>query len=231
MEPEITRDNGESDQEVEITGFSVVLTATENNPSILNPDFLHYNGIVDASQQVEEPRISTPAYSQVTFQDGLTVKADSSRVIFEQIGEKLAIKAIICPEIAKRYVKKIPHVLYRAVGINPQGYRRLEGKAIERVSDSLRDKGTWMSFQDITPEIQLKAIYQYTGRRIILDIAEAKKSEADEISGFLFQANVHRDIGETDPQKRINKLLSMIDSWREDLSDFHVLVNKSFEGK
>lgn len=34
---------------IEIVGFSVVLVENSNDPSILNPDFLRYNEIVDAS--------------------------------------------------------------------------------------------------------------------------------------------------------------------------------------
>ena len=226
-----TNSNGGGDRNVDLIEFSVVLVATSNNPSILNPDFLHYNEIVDANRQVQEPCISTHAYSQVTFKGGLAVKADPDRVIFEQRGDKLAIEDIICPEMAKRYLEKVPHVPYRAVGINPKGYRPSEGEAADRVADALIDRGAWMSFKDLTPEIQLKAIYQYTGRTILLDIAEAKKKGVDgnQIPGMLFQANFHRDITETTPRERIVKLLSIIDSWREDLSDFQLLVKKSYE--
>ena len=226
-----TNSNGGDDRNVDLIEFSVVLVATSNNPSILNPDFLHYNGIVDANRQVQEPCISTHAYSQVTFKGGLAVKADPDRVIFEQREDKLAMEDIICPEMAKRYLEKVPHVPYRAVGINPKGYRPSGGEAADRVADSLIDRGAWMSFKDLTPEIQLKAIYQYTGRTILLDIAEAKKKGTDgnQISGMLFQANFHRDITETTPRERIVRLLSIIDSWREDLSDFQLLVKKFYE--
>ena len=161
MEQEKTASNGGDDWNVGLTEFSVVLLATSNNPSILNTDFLQYNDIVDASRQVLEPRISTPAFSQVRFKDGLTVTADPDRVIFAQTGDRLATEDIVCPEIAKRYVKTVPHVTYRAVGINPKGFRRSEGKADDKVADALLDEGAWMSFKDIIPEIQLKAVYGY----------------------------------------------------------------------
>lgn len=228
-----THSNEGDGRNVDLVEFSVVLLATSNNPSILNPDFLRYNDIVDASWQVQEPRISTPAFSQVIFKDGLTVTADPDRIIFAQTGDRLAAADIVCPEMAKRYAEKIPHVPSRAVGINPKGYRRSEGEAADRVADALIDTGEWMAFQDVIPEIQLKAVYRYAKRTIFLDIVEASKRETDgrQIPGMLFQANIHRDITETSPRERIVSLLSIIDSWKEDLSDFHALVKRFSERK
>lgn len=220
--------SGEEDQKVDLIEFSVVLAATSNNPSILNPDFLFHNEIVDASCEVKDPRISTPAFSQVVFQNGLTVKADPDRVIFEQRGTKLGVEEIVCPDIANRYLKKVPHVPYRAVGINPKGHRPSEGKAADRVADALIDQGAWLSFKDCTPEIQVKAIYRYTNRTIIMDIAEIERmgQEAKLIPGLLFQANIHRDIQAANPAKRIQSISSIFSLWREDLNDFFSIVAK-----
>ena len=53
--------------------LSVVLVADSNNPSILNPDFLHYNKIVDKGHGVLDSPISTPGFSQVAYENGVTV--------------------------------------------------------------------------------------------------------------------------------------------------------------
>ena len=196
--------------------------ATSNNPSILNPDFLFHNGIVDATHKVRDPRISTPAFSQVVFEDGLAVKADPDRVVFEQRGSQLDLEEVVCPEIARRYLEKVPHVPYRAVGINPKGHRRLPVKTAHRVASALVDRGAWMSFKDLAPEIQLKAIYRYTDRTIFMDICEGGESgqEARLVSGMLFQGNIHREIRATDATRRIQAMSSIISSWTKDLDDF-----------
>ncbi len=227
MEQEKMHGNGGNGWNIDLTEFSVVLVAGPIDPSILNPDFLQRNEIVDARWQVQEPRLSTPAFSQATFTGGLTVTADPERIIFAQVGNSLSPEDIACPEIAKRYVERVPHI-YRAVGINPKGRRRSDGEAVHRVAELLLDKGVWMSFNDITPDIQLKAIYRSARRTISLDIIEAQPRTSGRrgTPGRLFQANVHRDITDTNPQARINTLLSIIDSWRDDLSDFRAIVAK-----
>lgn len=213
---------------VELVGFSVVLVANSNNPSILNPDFLRYNEIVGADLQVQGNPITTPAFSQVMFEGGLSVKADPNRVIFEQIQDPLTIEGVMCPEIAQRYLQKVPHVPYNAVGINPKSCRISPAARPEKVSTALLDKGVWMSYKDVHPEIHLKTIYKYESRMIVLETIEAKKRTKDnvEIPAILFQANIHRDIPAMNPQKRVEFVSTTLASWKEDLSDFGALVAK-----
>ena len=105
---------GEND--LELIELSVVLVADSNNPSIVNPDFLKYNGIVDTVYEVQDFPISTPAFSQVAFKNGITVTSDPARVLIQQTTE-LTKANMVSPEIAKRYLQCVPHVPYRAIGI------------------------------------------------------------------------------------------------------------------
>ena len=88
MEQKQERPNGKDSEGIDLIEFSIVLVATSNNPSILNPDFLFHNDIVDVSHQVRDPRISTPAFSQVTFEDGLTVKVQPGSCRLRTKGEQ-----------------------------------------------------------------------------------------------------------------------------------------------
>jgi len=213
---------------IELIGFSVVLVANSNDPSIINPDFLRYNEIVDPNRPVQGAPITTPAFSQVTFEGGLSVKADTNRVIFEQAGDPLASEDILCPEIANCYLQKMPHVPYSAVGINPKGFRISCTEKAEKVSTALRDNGAWLSFKDVHPAIHLKTIYKYDKKMIVLDVAEGTRpiDNDSKASGILFQANIHRDIPATNPQKRVELVSEILTSWEDDLSDFNALVAK-----
>ena len=70
------------DMDGKLIELAVVLVAHSNNPSILNPDFLIHNGIVSDGAEVEQPVISTPAFSQARFKGGVVITADPDRVIF-----------------------------------------------------------------------------------------------------------------------------------------------------
>ena len=85
-----------------------------------------------------------------------------------------------------------------------------------------------MSFNDVLPDIHLKAIYDYESRKIILDIGgvNIKGNDGSELPGLLFQANIHRDIAETIQEQRIRRISSILSAWKDDISDFTQLVTK-----
>ena len=217
---------------VQISGFSVVVLAQANNPTIINPDFLHYNGIVDRDRQVGGQAITTPAFSQVAFQGGLIVTADSDRVAFEQSGTSLEMTDIVCVDAARAYIKTVPHVPYRAVGLNPKAYVVRGNSMRGGVSEGLISKGAWMTFKATTPKFAMKATYELHDKRMTLDISEGRVTEAgSETSAMVYQSNIHRDIAETNQQMRISSLLSILDSWKNDLSDFCELIDNSLSPK
>ena len=217
-----------SDESVNLGEVAVVLVAQSNNPSIINPDFLRHNEIVNADLALQGDPITSPLFSQVTFERGIVVNALPDRVSFQQTGDFLTTEDILCPEIAKRYVEKVPHVPYSAIGINPKCYRYSSAEVPEKVSNILI-KSEDMSFKDVTPEVHLKTIYQYDTKKIALDIAEAtmEKNNTPEVPIILFQANIHRDIPSTmNQQDRIKTISDILASWENDLSDFDALVKK-----
>ena len=210
--------------------FSVVLLADSNNPSILNPDFLRYTGIVENPWQildVPDAVISIPGFSQVKYNGGLTIRIEPNRVVFEQTGDPLTIGSISCVEMARRYLDAVPHVKYSAIGINPKGYRTLHSEEQANISDALIDSGDWMEFKNANPEIQIKAVYDLNDKRIVLDISQARKRVAtgNDVHLIMFQANIHRDITESEQPMRIDKLVSVLNGWKTDLTDFQELVN------
>ena len=230
----MTSANG-NNGDVRLSGISVVIVANSNNPTILNQDFLYHNGIVPKDWTLEKnmPPVMTPAVSQITFENGFKVIAELNRILFEQFTVPLKEEDIVCADIAKRYLRTVPHVPYTAVGINLHGYRTYQKQASETVSDLLIKKGGWMNFREAAPSFQVKAVYGYEDKTITLDIAEnfIKEKDAKEVPAVVFNANIHRDISdETNQQMRVSKLVSILDSCNKDISDF-CLLTKEFESR
>ena len=212
----------------DLVELSVVLVATSNNPSIINPDFLITNGIVEASWPIQENPVTTPVFAQIVYKNGLVVRADPERVVFAQSAPATSLSNIICPRMAEQYARIVPHVPYRAVGINPKLYFRLAGTEHKPVASAIDDQGKWLSFKDSEPEIQLKLIYAYNERKINLDIIyETRHNPDGNVSpALLFQGNVHHDLGQTSSQNRIETLTSTIRSWECDVLDCRTLAAK-----
>ena len=207
--------------------LSVVLVTHQNDPSIFNPDFLRYNDIVETGLKIVEPSISTPIFSQVVFEGNFKVVVTPDHIIFAQHGEPLAEDACMTPGVAMRFLEKVPNVQYKAIGINPKGIRYLDDPARHGVADALIERGEWMSFKDVRPDIHLKALYNYEKRRISMDVSRIEKERNRRSSyGVMFQVNIHRDLAEGSVQQRSEELLSIVSRWKDDMSDFHDLVAK-----
>ena len=228
MQQGASSDAGTPQPDVMLVEVAVVLVANSIDPAMINPDFLRYDGIVDRALPVTGQPISTPVFSQATFEGGITVTAEPNRFVFVQQAEPLREDACTVPEIARRFLNKVPHPLYNATGINAKAVRSLDGELVNGVADALVNGGQWMTFNEVLPVVGLKAVYSYDDRRFTLNIdgAKRKNSEGSESFGLLFQANVHRDIAGTSQQERLDRMQSILSGWIEDVSDFMFLVEK-----
>lgn len=225
----------ENSWDVKLSGISVVIVANSNNPTILNQDFLYHNGIVPKDWALAQniPPVITPAVSQITFENGFKVMAELNRILFDQFTIPLKEEDIVCADIAKHYLRTIPHVPYTAIGINLHGYRIHQEQVSETVSGLLIKKGGWMNFEEATPSFQVKAVYRYDDKTITVDITEnlIKEKNTAEVPAMVFNANIHRDISdETNQQMRVSRLLSILDSYGKDISDFCLLTRKFKSG-
>ena len=212
--------------QLDLIEFSVVVVAEAeaNNPTILNPDFLRHNGIVGTHWRLSESHqpVTTPWLSVVVFDGGLTVRADPNRVTFEQQGGVLSPEDIECADIAKGYLKTVPHVPYTAFGVNSKA--RVQNSPLSKLSEMLCSDGSGMMFNSIAPRFELKAIYEMAGKRLTLELQDGQNERG---SFRLCQANIHRDIAEPNQQMRVNSMLSFLDAWRNDLDEFRALVTQS----
>lgn len=220
---------GTRDMDGKLIELAVVLVAHSNNPSILNPDFLIHNGIVSDGAEVEQPVISTPAFSQARFKSGVVITADPDRVIFSTAG--LSDEKTEAPRMAKRYLQRVPHTPYRAIGVNP----KLIASSADHepgVADALRDRGAWMSFKDVMPRVALKFVYSYGDRTINLDVADVIHEENGKtLHERMFLANIHRELIESNTKSRNERIKSILDAWEDDVNDVRCLIGKFCQEK
>ena len=98
---------------------SVVVTAEFHNPSILNPDFLKFRGIVPQDWNVAET-ITTPPVSVVKYDNGVEWTVDQSRLtVAERSGPEFGDSYRVHGLVVK-YLRQLPHVPYRSLGLNCQ---------------------------------------------------------------------------------------------------------------
>src|SRR3989304_10635345 len=101
--------------------FAIVILASANNPTILNPDFLRINEIVN-KDFTPEKSISTPPISHVKYKEKVAITVDFERLTFADTDENRIPISSPIPSIAKKYIEILRHVPYKSGGINFNGF-------------------------------------------------------------------------------------------------------------
>ncbi|MEW6109739.1 MAG: hypothetical protein AB1632_11325 [Nitrospirota bacterium] len=143
-----------------LTDFNIVILANAHNPSILNPDFLRINNIVDAKLNPVES-LCTPPISQIRYDDNISIAADTERLTFSDNKEERLPSGTPIPSIAINYVNVLKHVPYKAVGINFMGFYEFSHMVPDQfLLNKFIKKGSWCEFEGIQPGVGLNFAYK-----------------------------------------------------------------------
>jgi hypothetical protein len=181
---------------LEILNTSVVVLAKHHNPTILHPSFLASEGIVPPDWEVSEQPISTPVFAMVKYKNGIVFHVEQNRFRVSRDEPKDDVRESLLPALACKYVQKLPHVKYQALGINFKGF--IECAEPEKlVMDRFLKQGA-ADFNNMRPEASgLRFVYRLDNVRLRLSIDSGKVQHVDSVnehSGILIDANYHMDL-------------------------------------
>ena len=100
---------------------SIVILAENNNPSILNPDFLKHNNIIPSDSPIKDV-LCTPPFAQVSFDNNYVISVDLDKLQFLDNDPKRIPAESKIAIMAASYISTLRFVQYRALGINFVGY-------------------------------------------------------------------------------------------------------------
>ncbi|MBW2095696.1 MAG: hypothetical protein JRI80_12490 [Deltaproteobacteria bacterium] len=183
----------------DFTELSIVILAENHNPTILNPDFLKFNGIVPKEWVVSKPPLCAHPISQVEYENGMRITAELNKLIF--FTPKFANNHFDrnISDVAKRYVETLRHVNYKAVGINPRGHFSFDNaEALTNYfANKLLCKGAWADFCGGVRSVSIKLRYELESAvyNIGLDQASLRSGKSRENNLLSISGNFHHDIG------------------------------------
>ena len=89
-----------------------------------------------------------------------------------------------------------------------------------------------MSFKDVMPKVALKFVYPYGDRTISLDVTDLIREENGKtLHEKMFQANIHRELIESNTKSRNERIESILDAWERDVDDVRCLIGKFCQEK
>lgn len=212
--------------------FGIIIAAKNHNPTILNPDFLKYSGIIPQEWELVRQPTYTQNVSQLAFTNGIMIVAEPTRVIFIEAIEQKEIKEIAVAEIAKKYVKTLPNIQYEGIGLNPRGYIRFEQQfeVSQYLAKTLLCGGDWQEIGTAPVRATLNLVYTLERCPFYLTVSEAALRNPDETSTpiVLFNGSFSYEVRSETPLQRVINLHNIIDNWQTDLSNYQEIINTKF---
>ena len=208
--------------------FSIVITGESHNPTILNPDFLHIRGIVPQEWQESVKvvqAITTPPFAVVAYQNGISVVVENEKLQVVDGSAPADPSKSVATQIAGKYVGTLPHVRYKAVGVNFH-----MAVAVESPREFLKNRflkpGPWDSESNRLEAAGVRLVYPIREGRVVFDLDAGQQSlvgqQGAPQSVVIVKANFHRECKSYPAEEEVSSHLAHIE---EDWIQFQRVMN------
>ena len=207
---------------VKLENVAIVVLSESNNPRFLNPDFLERNDIVPKEWKVKNVLV-TPPFAQVSYDNGVQILLEENKLHVRSQQPDLIPWERELPRIVIHFLEVLPHVTYRAVGLNfvflsdqPRGV-----EAEQALISKFLKQGPWLDFgQRITGAV-LELQYRVTQPQmnVKIGVLEKEDSAGSTLEGFIFTANYHHDF-KVDETKERAAYINSIEMRRTEFMQF-----------
>lgn len=213
--------------------LSIVLLVRNQNPALLNLDFLKCSGIVPQDWELASSPILTQQGSQIIFQNGLRLVADTNRTIFIESTIGKSFSNIAVAQVAKLYAQKLPHAQYEALGINPEGFATFPDRpelAQNYLSKTLLSPGTWLEFGNTPPRVDLNIIYTLEQGTLNLKVGQRSLQKDEEATTPIvtYSGNFEYIFQQLPPADKLDVLCNCLDQWQFNIQTFTALIEQRF---
>ncbi|RUT07772.1 hypothetical protein DSM106972_020320 [Dulcicalothrix desertica PCC 7102] len=214
--------------------LSIVLLVRNQNPALLNLDFLKCSGIVPQDWELASSPILTQQGSQIIFQNGLRLVADTNRTIFLESTIGKSFSNITVAQVAKHYVQRLPYAQYDALGINPEGFATFPNNpelAQNYISKSLLSPGAWLEFGNTPPRTDLNIVYTLEQGTLSLKVAQRsiQKENEEAITPIVtYTGNFEYIFQQVPPTDKLDVLCNRLDQWQSNIETFTTLIEQRF---
>ncbi len=218
-------------QPLTVQELIIVIAAKNQNPSILNPDFLKYSGIVPAEWEFAGKPVFSTNFTRITFKNGVSIIGEPNRVMFaEPIADKTTATVSIA-KIAQKYARVLPNMDFQAIGINPRGFVAFTMKDGARnfITEHLLSDGVWKKEGEVPMQASLNLVYKLQDTPVALNITQAELRQKDQpIPIVIFSGNFSHQISGNNSEEKLSSITQIVENWFSDVTTFSNLINNKF---
>lgn len=228
--------------------IAVIIAAQNLTPTILSQDFLKFSGIIPQDWELAQQPVLNPALAQLTFQNGVTILAQPGTIAISQsVGSKM-LNELQVPQIATKYVEKLPHAEYVGLSNSPKIIVPFLGDpeaVIQYMTQNLLAQGLWQEIGTGILQAGVNLVYLLDRCQLNITVNQVKLQQPQHIQGtlempdgmahssrsvaaLLFSGNFNYNIATDDLQQPLSKLIQGINYWKTDFNAFREIVTQKF---
>jgi hypothetical protein len=177
---------------------------------LLNHDFLARNSIVPDDWRVHDVIVSPP-FSNILYDNGVQFVVELNKFQVRVNNPDLVDPVQNLPRMVTKYLRVLPHVAYRGVGINFVCIVKDQERDIVR---SLLKDGPWLDFNGGVGRAAIEFMYRGGQPRFSVKIEQAPgddPGQSESSSGIVFSANFHHDFEPDADQARVEYISAIKD--------------------
>lgn len=218
-------------QTLEVQELALVLAVKRQDPTLLNPEFLHYSGIIPEAWELAEQPVRNPQGAQVSFQNGINIIAYPNQTTFVESLQNKAEADIQIASVAQRYTEILRNMDYQAVGINFRGLITFPGSregAHEYLFNTLLAPGSWQQQGNAPVRAGLNLMYTFEDNRLNLGIQEAalQLPEKEQVPILMFTGNFEADLRTIESTNRLARVQQLVGNWPQNLQTYQTVVQQ-----
>ena len=215
----------------------VYLFNPRTSPSLVNPDFLRHNEIVDPDWQLMRPVIMETDFSRVRYSNGVSLSANDSYVVVTQEANieetdsgttlitQLKPENLLCFDVAERFFEMGPSSSsYDTLSIDPVCLIEFPDTVERLVSSPFLEIAEQLQHGGITPVVEARLTYELPNKLVILYVTELMRSDSDALLRLRLRGEIVRTVEGDTLEEQHSFLKGVLSNWAEDLQDFEDLA-------
>lgn len=187
---------------------AVVVVGQDHNPTILHPSFLVSEKIVPEDWELAAPPVCTPAFSLVQYANGIGFNVESNRLVVTDTDSDRSPIDSPAPGMAAAYIEKLPHVHYKAVGLNLHGFVRCDNPEAFIIERFLKE-GAWNDESHPVKAFGARFVYPVEDATLQFSCdAGTLQREGEEQRVLLVNGNYHSELPDGETVDRAKQLIT-----------------------
>ena len=219
--------------EILLTGLSIYLSNPSTNPSLVNPDFLRYNEIVDPAWTVARPVVIDHGHSRVSYSNGLSFAASVDHVVISQRAPTdpenntfipLDLGDIVCVRAATNLLETMsPDSPYDFITIDPVGMLEIDLKETTNLASPLQALAARIPYDEHIPDVQTRVQYNLADKIVTIYTNEVTPEFDEELLRLFVSGEIIPDL-EEDISMQVGIIKDILGAWEQDIQLFKELV-------